>query len=77
MTSVVDLIAEYTSLDPSDIEDYMHLEGDLEIDSITRYEIFTACEAEFELEDIPEEEAKEAKTVGDCKRIVNRYRLSI
>ena len=75
--AVKKIIAKYTGYECEEITNDMELEKDLGCDSITRYEISTAVEAVFELEDIPIDEITGAVTVQDIIDIVKKYTLAI
>jgi len=77
MNAVYRVIAKYTGISAKDLKPEMDLESDLAVDSVTRYEIATACEAAFELEYIPTEDVVAAITVQDIVDLVNKYTLSI
>lgn len=59
------------------LQDSFHLYDDLGADSLTMMEIVGAIEAEYEIEDIPDDELAEVKTVGDIKKLMCKYTLSI
>jgi acyl carrier protein len=77
MKGVNQIIAKYTKYDIKLIRSDMHLVKDLGADSLTVYEIGTACEALFELEEIPEEEMRKVGTVQDIYDMVRAYTLAI
>ena len=77
MDVVVKTIQKYMGLPESVMTDDADLYLDLGADSLTLNEIVSAIEAEYEIEEVPLEEMKQVKTIGDMKAIVKKYTLSI
>ena len=77
MNKLVKIIQKYTALPTEVITDEADLEQDLGIDSVTYYEIVSALEVEYEIEEIPEDEILSVKTVKDVKDLIQKYALSI
>lgn len=61
---VVDTLCDQLDLDENDISVDSSLVDDLDIDSITYYEIIMELEDEFDI-DIPDEAAEDMRTVSD------------
>lgn len=61
---VVDTLCDQLDLDENDISMDSSLVDDLDIDSITYYEIIMELEDEFDI-DIPDEAADDMRTVSD------------
>ncbi len=61
---VVDTLCDQLDLDENDISMDSSLVDDLDIDSITYYEIIMELEDEFDI-DIPDEAAEDMRTVSD------------
>jgi acyl carrier protein len=77
MNQVVKIIQRYTALPNEAITDDAILKDDLGVDSVTYYEIMSALETEYEIEEIPDDELLSVKTVKDIKELVQKYALSI
>ena len=77
MNKLVKIIQKYTALPTEAITDESDLEHDLGLDSVTYYEIVSALEVEYEIEEIPEDEILGVKTVKDVKDLIQKYALSI
>jgi acyl carrier protein len=76
MKGVNQIIAKYTGREAKELTSDMTL-TDMGVDSITRYEIATACEAVFELEDIPIEEIEKIESIQSIYDMVKKYTLVI
>lgn len=63
-----DLIVEQFAVDADDVTMTSSFEDDLGADSVDLVELVMAMEEEFEVDEIPEEELANLKTVGDCVR---------
>ena len=63
-----DLIAEQFAVNADDVTMNSSFEDDLSADSVDLVELVMAMEAEFEIDEIPEEDLLTLKTVGDCVR---------
>lgn len=63
-----DLIVEQFAVDADDITMTSSFEDDLGADSVDLVELVMAMEEEFEVDEIPEEDLANLKTVGDCVR---------
>ena len=77
MKNLIDIISFYTGFATHAITYDMRIVEDLGIDSITMYEIIGEIEATFEIEDIPAEVVREAKTVRDVEKLLRKYTLAI
>ncbi len=62
--TVVDTLCDQLDLDENDISMDSSLVDDLDIDSITYFEIIMELEDEFDI-DIPDEAAEDMRTVSD------------
>lgn len=65
------MIAEQFAVDPAGVTMETSFEDDLGADSVDLVELMMAMEEAFEVEEIPEEELAEMKTVGDAVRYLN------
>ena len=63
-----DLIAEQFAVNADDVTMNSSFEDDLSADSVDLVELVMAMEEEFEIDEIPEEDLRTLKTVGDCVR---------
>jgi len=72
MDVVVKTIQKYMGLPESVMTDDADLYLDLGADSLTLNEIVSAIEAEYEIEEVPLEEMKQVKTIGDMKALVKK-----
>ena len=63
-----DLIAEQFAVNADDVTMNSSFEDDLSADSVDLVELVMAMEEEFESDEIPEEDLRTLKTVGDCVR---------
>ncbi len=70
-TRLTDLLLELCPIDPPPIDDDLLLIADLGFDSLGLLELVTAMEVEFDLTEVPEEEALEIETVGDLRRLLD------
>jgi acyl carrier protein len=76
MNQVVKIIQRYTALPTEAITDESDLNKDLGIDSVTYYEIVSALESEYNIEEIPEDEILGVRTVKDVKDVIQKYFVS-
>jgi acyl carrier protein len=67
---VTDVILSLCPIDPPPISDELFLTGDLGFDSLGLLELVSALEVEFDLSEVPEEEALEIETVGDLRALL-------
>ena len=65
------MIAEQFAVDPAGVTMETSFEDDLGADSVDLVELMMAMEEAFEVEEIPEEELADMKTVGDAVRYIN------
>ena len=65
------MIAEQFAIDPASVTMETSYEDDLSADSVDLVELMMALEEAFEVEEIPEEELADMKTVGDTVRYIN------
>ena len=66
------MIAEQFAVDENDIRMETSFEDDLGADSVDLVELVMELEEEFDIEEIPEEELVQMKTVGDVVRYVSK-----
>ena len=72
------MIAELSAWEVKDIRVDMHLEKDLGLDSLDRYELGIRAWSTFELEeDIPPETLRSITTVREMVDVITKYTLSI
>ena len=77
MKRVIDIIAQFTRVPVEEVKPESNLIEDLGADSLVMLEIIGGIENEFELEEIPSDEADEIDTVQDIIDVVKKYTLSI
>ncbi len=63
---VIDIISEKLKVDKEEISPEKSFTRDLGADSLDTVELVMDFEEKFEIDEIPEEEAEEIKTVGDA-----------
>ncbi len=63
---VIDIIAEKLKVDKGEITPDKSFTRDLGADSLDTVELVMEFEESFEIDEIPEEEAEQIKTVGDA-----------
>lgn len=68
-SKLLKIIAEYTSFDADGLNEDMHFENDLGIDSLDLAQIIMALEDEYEIE-LEEEVLENIKTVGDALTVL-------
>ena len=66
-----EIIAEVLSVDQNEVTLETTFTDDLGADSVDLVELVMAMEDEFGLDEIPEEELAQLKTVGDCVRFLS------
>lgn len=69
---VKEVIAQTTSIEPSEISDTASFKDDLNLDSLTMLEIGVNVDYEFDLH-FPEEELGKLQTVQDSVELVQKY----
>nr|WP_076388661.1 acyl carrier protein [Vaginimicrobium propionicum] len=65
LAKLAETVNEVSGIDPAEVTLDKSFSGDLDVDSLTMVEIIVAAEEEFDVE-IPDEKAKDLKTVGDA-----------
>lgn len=65
LAKLAETVNEVSGIDPAEVTLDKSFSGDLDVDSLTMVEIIVAAEEEFDVE-IPDELAKDLKTVGDA-----------
>ena len=65
------MISEQFALDADEITMSSAFVDDLGADSVDLVEMVMALEEEFEIDEIPEDELAQLKTVGDCVRYLS------
>ncbi len=68
--SLQDMIAEQFGLDTEEITMTSSFEDDLGADSVDLVELVMGMEEAFGLDEIPEDDLTQMKTVGDCVRYI-------
>ncbi|MBE7003655.1 MAG: acyl carrier protein [Ruminococcaceae bacterium] len=70
-STLQNLIAEQFALNPEDITMGSSFTDDLGADSVDLVELEMAMEDEFGIDQIPEEDLAQLKTVGDCVKYLS------
>ncbi len=68
---VIDIIAEKLKIDKDEITPEKSFTRDLGADSLDTVELVMEFEENFDIDEIPEEEAEKIKTVGDAINYIN------
>ena len=71
LEGLAEIVNEETGLDQGDVQLDKSFVDDLGVDSLSMVEIIYACEDKFEVS-IPDEDAKNLKTVGDAVAYIER-----
>jgi acyl carrier protein len=67
---VTEVVVSLCPIDAPLLTDDLLLTGDLGFDSLGLLELVSALEVEFDLTEVPEEEALEIETVGDLRALL-------
>jgi len=65
LANMADIVNDITGVDQSEVTLEKSFVDDLDVDSLSMVEIIYACDEKFAVE-IPDEESKNIKTVGDA-----------
>lgn len=65
LADLADIVNDITGTDQAEVTREKSFTDDLDVDSLSMVEIIYACEEKFGVE-IPDEKAKDLKTVGDA-----------
>lgn len=68
---VIDIIAEKLKIDKDEISPEKSFTRDLGADSLDTVELVMEFEENFDIDEIPEEEAEQIKTVGDAIKYIS------
>lgn len=71
-TKVIDIIAEKLKVDKDEIAPEKSFTRDLGADSLDTVELVMEFEENFDIDEIPEEEAESIKTVGDAIEYIKK-----
>ncbi len=71
-TRLADIINDVAGVDQNDVQLDKNFMDDLDVDSLSMVEIIYACEEKFGVS-IPDEDAKELKTVGDAVTYIENH----
>ena len=69
LAKLAEVVNEVSGVDTSEVQMDKSFTGDLDVDSLTMVEIIYAAEEKFGVS-IPDEEAKNLKTVGDAVNFI-------
>lgn len=69
LAKLAEVVIEVSGVDTSEVQMDKSFTGDLDVDSLTMVEIIYAAEEKFGVS-IPDEEAKNLKTVGDAVNFI-------
>ena len=70
---IIKMICEQFDMEPEQINENTSFTDDLGIDSVDVVELIVELETEFDLDEIPEEELKKMRTVGDLAAYVSEH----
>ena len=70
-TQLADIVNDVAGVDQTDVQLDKNFVDDLDVDSLSMVEIIYACEEAFGVS-IPDEDAKDLKTVGDAVSHIDR-----
>ena len=70
---IVEMMCEQFDLTPDDISEETSFTDDLHIDSLDVVELIMELEDAFGMDEIPEEELKKLRTVGDLVEYVSAH----
>ena len=71
LADMADIVNDITGVDQSEVTFEKSFVDDLDVDSLSMVEIIYACDEKFGVE-IPDEESKNIKTVGDAVNYIQK-----
>mgnify|MGYP002652615291 FL=1 len=71
LADLADIVNDITGVEQSEVTEEKAFTDDLDVDSLSMVEIIYSCEEKFGVE-IPDEESKNLKTVGDAVAFIER-----
>ncbi len=70
---IIKMICEQFDLEPDQLNENTSFTDDIGIDSVDVVELIVELETEFDLDEIPEEELKKMRTIGDLAAYVSEH----
>lgn len=70
---IISLICEQFDMEPEQLSENTTFTDDMGIDSVDVVELIVELETEFGLDEIPEEELKKMRTIGDLVAYVSAH----
>ena len=72
LADLADIVNDITGVEQSEVTEEKAFTDDLDVDSLSMVEIIYSCEEKFGVE-IPDEESKNLRTVGDAVKYVEDH----
>lgn len=72
LADLADIVNDITGVEQSEVTDEKAFTDDLDVDSLSMVEIIYSCEEKFGVE-IPDEESKNLRTVGDAVKYIEDH----
>ena len=73
LADLADIVNDITGVEQSEVTEEKAFTDDLDVDSLSMVEIIYSCEEKFGVE-IPDEESKNIKTVGDAVNYIIEHK---
>lgn len=70
---IVEMICEQFGMEPDQLNENTSFTDDMGIDSVDVVELIVELETEFGLDEIPEEELRKMRTIGDLAAYVSAH----
>ncbi len=70
---IISMICEQFGMEPEQLSENTSFTDDMGIDSVDVVELIVELETEFGLDEIPEEELKKMRTIGDLAAYVSAH----
>ena len=70
---IVEMICEQFGMEPDELNENTSFTDDMGIDSVDVVELVVELETEFGLDEIPEEDLKQMRTIGDLAAYVSAH----
>ncbi|BDQ40043.1 acyl carrier protein [Cutibacterium granulosum] len=72
LADLADIVNDITGVEQSEVTEEKAFTDDLDVDSLSMVEIIYSCEEKFGVE-IPDEESKNLRTVGDAVKYIEDH----
>ena len=72
LSDLADIVNDITGVEQSEVTEEKAFTDDLDVDSLSMVEIIYSCEEKFGVE-IPDEESKNLRTVGDAVKYIEDH----